>query len=343
MNYKLLESSGLRVSELCLGTMTFGIEWGYGAEFSEAEKQFRLFSESGGNFIDTANRYTEGTSERFIGELIHGDRDKYVIATKYTLFDRRDDINASGNHRKNMIRSLHGSLARLKTDYIDVLYVHIWDFTTPVEEILRGMDDLIRSGKVLYCAISDTPAWIVAKSQEVSQFRGYTPLLALQSEYSLIQRTHERDLLPMCTHYGMTLTAWAPLAGGALSGKYLTGKESGRVPEHSLRRSERAQRIVKEVAAVAQEVGCETVHVALNWLRSKSAHVIPVIGARTAHQLKQSIECLQHTLTQEHLDRLDKVSEIDKGFPHDFLESEAVKDVVFGGQRSRINSERLPK
>lgn len=331
----------MRVSELCLGTMTFGTEWGYGADFSEAEKQWQVFTEAGGNFIDTANRYTEGTSERFIGKLIQPSRDRYVVASKYTLFDNREDINASGNQRKNMIRSVNESLRRLQTDYLDVLYVHIWDFTTPVEEVVRAMDDLVKSGKVTYVAISDTPAWIVAKAQEISFFRGFTPFLALQCEYSLIQRTPERDLLPMGEHYGMSITAWAPLAGGALSGKYLHSNESGRVPENSLRRGDRAQRIVMEVETIAKEIGCESVHVALNWLRKKSTAVIPVIGARNAQQLKQSIDSLLYSLEENHMARLDKVSAIEKGFPHDFLESEAVRDVVFGGQRNMIDSKRL--
>ncbi len=341
MKYKLLGNSGLRVSELCLGTMTFGKEWGYGADYEESKKQVELFAEAGGNFIDTANRYTEGTSERYIGEIVAPDRDRFVIASKYTLYDNKSDINSSGNHRKNMIRSVEESLKRLNTPYLDVLYLHIWDFTTPVEEILRGMDDLVRSGKTTYVAISDTPAWVVAKAQTISEYRHYTPLLALQCEYSLIQRTPERDLIPMADHFGMSVTAWAPLAGGALSGKYVQGSKEGRVPEHSLRRSDRANAIVGKVIEIAGKIGCSPVHVALNWLRGSSSSIIPVIGARSADQLKDSLSCINYTLEREFRDELNEVSKIELGFPHDFLQGDAVKEVVFGGMKDRIDSKRL--
>ena len=195
MNYKLLGKSGLRVSELALGTMTFGEEWGWGSNKEESKKVFDAFSNAGGNFIDTANRYTEGTSEKYVGEFIASDREHFVVATKYTLFMRKDDPNFSGNHRKNMMQSLDASLKRLKTDYIDLYWVHAWDYTTPEEEILRALDDMIRAGKILYIGISDTPAWIVSRMNAIAELRGWTQFVALQIKYSLLERTVERELL----------------------------------------------------------------------------------------------------------------------------------------------------
>jgi len=195
MKYKLLGRSGCRVSEICLGTMTFGEEWGYGANYEASKKQFDTFLSLGGNFIDTANRYTEGTSEKWLGDFIQTERENLVLATKYTLFMQRDKPNLHGNHRKNMVQSVEASLKRLKTDYIDLLYLHMWDNSTPIEELMRAFDDLVRSGKILYPGISDTPAWIVSSANTLAQLRGWSPFMAYQLEYSLIQRTPERDMI----------------------------------------------------------------------------------------------------------------------------------------------------
>ncbi len=221
MQYKLMGHTGLRVSELSLGTMTFGEEWGWGADKATSQAIFDAYANAGGNFIDTANRYTEGTSEKFLGEFVASDRDHFVLATKYTLFDRTGDPSFSGNHRKNMVRSIEASLKRLQTDHIDLFYLHAWDFTTPVEEVLRGIDDLVRSGKVLYAGISDTPAWVVSQMNTIADMRGWTRFNAYQLEYSLIQQTVEREMMPAAKGMDMAVTAWAALAGGALTGKYL--------------------------------------------------------------------------------------------------------------------------
>jgi aryl-alcohol dehydrogenase-like predicted oxidoreductase len=197
MRYKLLGKSGLRVSELALGTMTFGEEWGWGASKEESRHIFEAYVAAGGNFIDTANRYTEGTSEKFVGEFVAPERDKFVVATKYTLFMRRNDPNAAGNQRKNMVQSLEASLKRLGTDYVDLYWVHAWDFMTPVEEVLRALDDMVRAGKILYVGISDTPAWVVSQANMLAELRGWTRFVGLQLPYSLIERTPERELLPM--------------------------------------------------------------------------------------------------------------------------------------------------
>src|SRR6478609_8454274 len=247
MKYKLLGRSGLKVSELCLGTMGFGTESGWGADAATSFAIMEKFAESGGNFLDTANIYKLGTSEKIIGEFISNhDRDYFVIATKYTLHDNAANPNASGNNRKNMMRSVEASLKRLQTDFIDVLYLHIWDDLTPIDEVLRGLDDLIKQGKVNYIAISDTPAWMVAKGNTMAELMGWSQFIALQVEYSLLKRDAERDLIPMAKHFGMTVTPWAPLGGGALTGKYIKG-DKGRIQEGSNRLNENSQRITKEV------------------------------------------------------------------------------------------------
>ena len=335
MRYKLLGNSGLRVSEIALGTMTFGTEWGWGADKDESQKIFETYANAGGNFIDTANRYTEGSSERFVGEFINEDRHHFVLATKYTLFDRTNDVNYSGNHRKNMMRSVEESLKRLNTDYIDLLWVHAWDFLTPVEEVMRGLDDLVSAGKVHYVGISDTPAWIISRANTIAQFRGWTPFVGLQVEYSLLQRTPERDLIPMAKEMGLALTPWAPLAGGALTGKYLKGEE-GRVREGSSRRDERSTSIVKKVVEVAEKINASPAQVALKWTMEKDYTSIPIVGGRKVAQIEDSLRATEVSIPEEDIQELDEVSKISLGFPHDFLSSKDVKQVVYGGSLPSI-------
>jgi aryl-alcohol dehydrogenase-like predicted oxidoreductase len=339
MNFKLLGKSGLRVSEICLGTMTFGMEWGWGADYETSKSVFEAYANAGGNFIDTANRYTEGTSEKMCGEFIATDRDHFVLATKYSLFDRKGDPNFSGNHRKNMIRSVNESLKRLNTEYIDLLWVHAWDGTTPVEELMRSLDDLVSSGKVNYIGISDTPAWVVSQANTLADLRGWHRFVGLQIEYSLIQRTPERDLLPMAKALDIAITPWAPLAGGALSGKYLKG-EKGRVPENSIRNNERSQKIAREVVTIAEELGVTPSQVAMNWTRQQNQVVIPIVGARTLAQIEDSLGCVNFKIPQEAMDRLDEVSKIEMGFPHDFLASDGVRKVMSGETWEMIDNHR---
>ena len=336
MKYKLLGNSGLRVSEVALGTMTFGTEWGWGADKATSQEIFDTYAEAGGNFIDTANRYTEGTSEKLVGEFIHSDRDHFVLATKYTLFDKTGDPNFSGNHRKNMMRSVESSLKRLQTDYIDVLWVHAWDFLTPIEEVMRGLDDLVRAGKVHYIGISDTPAWIVSRANTIAEFRGWSAFVGLQVEYSLIQRTPERDLIPMAKSLGLALTPWAPLAGGALTGKYLRG-ESGRVREESIRRNERSVRITQKVVEVAEQLGVSPAQVAVKWTMQQDFTSIPIIGGRKRSQMEDSLQCVSFSIPSEMMDALNEVSQIELGFPHDFLSSDGVKQVIYGGTLDKIS------
>jgi aryl-alcohol dehydrogenase-like predicted oxidoreductase len=339
MRYKLLGSSGLRVSEISLGAMTFGEEWGWGSSREESRKMFDAYAEAGGNFIDTANRYTEGTSEKIVGELVRSDRERFVVATKYTLYSRKGDPNASGNHRKNMVQSLEASLKRLGMEYVDLYWLHAWDFTTHEEEVMRALDDLVRQGKVLYIGVSDTPAWIVSRANAIAGMRGWTPFVALQIEYSLIERTVEREYLPMAKALDLAVAAWAPLGGGALTGKYLR-KVAGRLKPDNQRLSERNREIAQAVVDVAGEAGCTPTQAALSWLRSRGDQVIPNVGARTEEQLKDSLGSVSVTLTGEQLERLNTVSRIDLGFPHDFLSNPPIREIVFGGTHDLIDRHR---
>ncbi len=339
MRYQLLGRSGLRVSELCLGTMTFGTEWGWGADKHESFKIFETFAGAGGNFIDTANRYTEGSSEKFVGEFIEADRDHWVLATKFSLKDRNDDLNFSGNHRKNMMRSVMASLKRLNTEYIDLLWVHLWDNTTPVEEVMRGLDDLVTRGIVHYIGISDSPAWIVSQANTIADFRGWNAFAALQFEYSLLQRTPERDLIPMAKALDIAVTPWGAIGGGALTGKYLRG-ESGRVPDDSTRRNERSTDIAQAVVDIAAELGVTPAQVAINWTRHRNQVMIPIIGASKAKQLEDSLGCLDFSLPEAALEKLNEISKIELGFPHEFLKSDGVKDQAFGGMYEKLDNHR---
>src|ERR1700692_3362951 len=220
IKYRLLGKSGLRVSEASLGTMTFGDEWGWGSPKAEAQKVYETYREAGGNFIDTANFYTNGTSEKFLGEFMQGHRESVVLATKYSNAAPGNDPNAAGNHRKSMMQALDASLKRLQTDYIDLYWVHIWAGITPVEEVMRGLDDMVRQGKILYVGISDAPAWWIAQANTLAELRAWTQFVGLQIEYSLIERTVERELIPMAKALNVGVVAWSPLAGGVLTGKY---------------------------------------------------------------------------------------------------------------------------
>jgi aryl-alcohol dehydrogenase-like predicted oxidoreductase len=339
MRYRLLGRSGLRVSEVCLGTMTFGTEWGWGAGKHESYKIFDTFADAGGNFIDTANRYTEGSSEKFVGEFIESDRDHWVLATKFTLKDRNDDLNFAGNHRKNMMRSVLSSLKRLNTEYIDLLWVHMWDNTTPVEEVMRGLDDLVTRGLVHYIGISDTPAWIVSQANTIADFRGWNAFTALQFEYSLLQRTPERDLIPMAKSLDLAITPWGAIGGGALTGKYLRG-ETGRVPADSQRRNDRSSQIAQTVVDIAAELDVTPAQLAINWTRHRQQVMIPIIGASKANQLQDSLGCLSFTIPEQFLARLEEVSKIELGFPHDFLKSEGIKEEAFGGMYDMLDNHR---
>jgi aryl-alcohol dehydrogenase-like predicted oxidoreductase len=341
MQYKLLGKSGMRVSELALGAMTFGKEWGWGATKAESKKMFTAFANAGGNFIDTANRYTEGTSEKLVGEFISKDRAHFVLATKYSLFMRRDDPNFSGNHRKNMVQALEASLKRLGTDYIDLYWVHAWDFTTPIDEVMRALDDLVRQGKVLHVGISDTPAWIVSQANTLAELRGWSSFVGLQIRYSLIDRTAEADLLPMARAFDLAVTPWSVLGAGVLTGKYL-GKNQpaeGRAKDGAAK-DKRNLAIAKTVASVADDLGCTSSQVAIGWVRQQPGVIVPLIGARNLAQLKDNLGALAVTLADDHLQQLDEASRVDLGFPHNFLASDTIRDIVYGGTYGDIRNHR---
>jgi aryl-alcohol dehydrogenase-like predicted oxidoreductase len=318
MKYRLMGKSGLRVSELALGAMTFGTQ-GWGADKEESRRVYDGFREAGGNFIDTANVYSGGTSETYLGEFMGSERDRIVLATKYTGATRARDVNAAGNSRKNLMDSLHASLKRLRTDYVDLYWVHARDFTTPIEEVMRALDDVVRQGKVLYVGVSDTPAWEVSRANTLAELRGWSAFVGLQIRYSLLDRAVERELLPMAKALDLTVTPWDTLGSGVLAGKYnANAAEAGRARMRGFV-TERALGIAGEVIKVAQALGRTPAQVALNWVRAGQGVIVPLVGARTKAQLDDNLGCLEFELPAEAKARLDDVSKIELGFPHEFL------------------------
>jgi aryl-alcohol dehydrogenase-like predicted oxidoreductase len=342
MRYRLLGNSGLRVSEAALGAMTFGEDWGWGAAKDEARKVYDAFREAGGNFIDTANIYTNGTSESFIGEFMKDHRQSVVLATKYSNAMPGTDPNAAGNQRKNMSQAVEASLKRLKTDYIDLYWVHIWDQITPVEEVMRGLDDLVRQGKVLYVGISDAPAWWIAQANTLAQLRGWSPFVGLQIEYSLIERTVEREQIPMAKALNIGVTAWSPLAGGVLTGKYHGhgSSEKGRMTSDMLKdfmpEQHLTDRVVAAVKSVSDQLGRGMAQVALAWLRYRPVPVIPILGARKLSQLQDDLASFDVVLSAEQVKTLDEASHIELGFPYGMYAKKIVEAIAYGGMRDRI-------
>jgi len=341
MKYRTFGNSGLRVSELCLGTMTFGEAWGWGASKNESQQIFDAYTEAGGNFIDTANVYTNGESETFLGDFIKSERDHLVLASKYSYMIREGDPNAAGNHRKSLVQAVDGILDRLDTEYLDLLWVHAWDKLTPVEEVLRALNDLVSSGKVLYIGISDTPAWIISKSNALADLRGWNAYAGVQLEYSLIRRSAERDLIPMARHEGLGITAWGPLAAGLLTGKYNNHKEEERRIDsaedlYGDLLTDRNLEIASWVVAIANETGLTPPQVALQWIRQSQPGIIPIIGARSKEQLEENLAILDASLDKDAMEQLDEISRIERGFPHDFLDSEAVRYLNYAGKADQI-------
>jgi aryl-alcohol dehydrogenase-like predicted oxidoreductase len=278
-----------------------------------------------------------------VGDCIAADRGHWVVATKYTLFSRKGDPNFSGNHRKNLVQSLEASLRRLQVDRVDLLWVHAWDLTTGVDEVMRGLDDLVRQGKVLHLGISDTPAWVVSQANMLADLRGWTPFTALQLRYSLIDRTPERDLLPMARALDLVVTPWSVLAAGVLSGKYnrpaATGE--GRARDGAAR-VERNRRIAQVTIDVAAELGCTPSQVAIRWAMQQAGVVIPLLGARSVDQLRDNLGASAIRLEDAHLGRLEQASAIEPGFPHDFLGQDAIRELIYGGTLSRLDAHRGP-
>jgi aryl-alcohol dehydrogenase-like predicted oxidoreductase len=347
VKYRLLGHSGLRVSEICLGTMTFGEDWGWGASRDDSRRLYEIFREAGGNFIDTANVYTNGASESLLGDFMHGHRESIVLATKYTNAMPGTDPNAAGNHRKSMMQSVESSLRRLKTDYIDLYWMHVWDRVTPVDEVMRAFDDLVRQGKVLYIGVSDAAAWWISRANTIAELRGWTSFVGLQIEYSLLERTPERELLPMARALGLTVTAWSPLASGLLTGKYRIsesgvhsedGKSRMDNPEMQqfMQNRERTTRVIEALKEVAAKAELTPAEVALAWLRHRGQPIIPIVGARKVEQLQANLTIVDIRLSDAYVRRLDEVSKIELGFPHEVLEKPMVQTFTFGGLRERI-------
>ena len=325
MRYRLFGRTGLRVSELALGTMTFGTDWGWGADEAECARIVESFAAAGGNFIDTANNYTDGSSERIVGALTERGRDRWVLATKYTLTVDRGDPNAGGNHRKSLVRSLEQSLRRLRTDYVDILWLHMRDATTPIDEAVRALDDQVRLGKVLYVGISDSPAWVAARANAIAELRGWTPFAGLQLPYSLAARDPERELLPMAAELGLTVTPWGVLGAGVLTGRPAA---SLRWPEEA---SERTVGVVAALADVAANRACTPAQAAIAWLLGRSApEIVPIVGVRSAEQLADNLGALDVELTGADRARLDDAAAPSLGFPRSFLESDGVRDLIYG-------------
>ena len=339
MKYKLLGNSGLRVSEVALGTMTFGTEAGWGADKEISKKMFDTFVKAGGNFIDTANEiYTNGTSEKFVGEFIHSNREFIVLGTKYTDAAPGDDPNKAGNSRKSMIQSLERSLKRLNTDYVDVLWVHAWDFMSPVEEVMRSLDDVVRQGKALYLGISDAPAWVISKANMYARENKLTPFVASQIEYSLIQRTGERELLPMAADEGMTTLGWSPLSSGILTGKYSKkhgdgGEKDGRLNKTEFAElSDRNLSIGDKVVEIAERNDVQPATIAIAFVKQQG--IIPLLGGTKASHIKSNLSSIDFEIPESDLQELKDISAIEMGFPHDFLKS--TQAVTYGGQLENI-------
>ncbi|MEM6788357.1 MAG: aldo/keto reductase [Myxococcota bacterium] len=340
MRYKLMGNTGLKVSELCLGTMSFGTKWGFGADEDESLRVAAAYADAGGNFLDTANKYHEGETEEFVAKVIAERRDRWVVATKYTLAMTSGDPNSAGNSRKNMVQAVEHSLRRLGTDNIDLLWVHAWDFTTGVEEVMRGLENLTRAGKVVYLGISDAPAWIVSQANTIAQLRGWTPFSALQIEHSLIERTVERELTPMARAFDLTVTPWGPIAGGVLTGKYTRHAEpqdTKRSGGNQNRLTETNLAIAREVDAVADELGKSSAQVALNWVLRSGPNVVPIVGARKVSQIQDLIGATEFSLSEAHRQRLDDKSAIALGFPHDFVHRPGIRNIIFSDVHEQVD------
>ncbi|WP_107676011.1 aldo/keto reductase [Agrobacterium sp. LAD9] len=339
--YRLLGRSGLRVSPLSLGTMTFGSEWGWGADEGEARRIFDAYVDRGGNFIDTSVNYTDGASERILGGFVKDKRERVVLSTKFTMARDAQNINSGGNHRLNLMRSVETSLRQLDTDRIDLLYLHAWDFTTTPEEVMRALDDLVSAGKVLYVGICNTPAWRVAQMQTLADLRGWSPFVALQIEYSLVERTVEFELMPMAHELGLGVLPWSPLGGGILTGKYsradLSDENDANVAPtrkgviaSTGHLNERSLEIADVVGTVAEELGASRSQVALAWTLLNPAVTSPIVGARTLGQVEDNFGALEIMFSDKQIDLLNRSSALPPIFPERFIGRPMGQQLIFG-------------
>lgn len=346
MKYKLLGKSGLRVSELCLGTMSFGSSEPWATNQADIKKIFTAYSDAGGNFIDTANMYAEGESERCIGQLIAHDRDRYVVASKFSnAVPGNNNPNAAGSHRKSLTQSLDATLKRLNVDYLDLYLVHFWDFSVPVEELMRAMDDAVRAGKILHAGLSDVPAWVVARAQAFHELRGGTPVSCMQLEYSLVERSIEREHLPMAVDQNIGIMAWSPIAGGILSGKYTRGSTTAtgtnRLDSMQLQElNERNRAIAVTVDALADQLGISSSQLALAWLLQRG--VIPIIGATRVEQMQQNLAAVDVQLDQQVVAELEAAADFDRGHPYKMYYWDMSMQLGYGGMFDAIDMPGFP-
>jgi aryl-alcohol dehydrogenase-like predicted oxidoreductase len=341
--YRTLGRTGLKVAPLGLGVMTFG----WGADKQAARSLFDLYRERGGNLFDTADLYAGGESEAWLGEFVQdaGARDEVVIATKFSFNAQPGNPNAGGNGRKNIHRALEGSLRRLKTDYVDVYILHAWDRVTPVDEVVRTLDDLVRAGKVRHIGFSDVPAWYASRAQTIAELRGLEPLALLQLEYSLVSRSLEREHLPLAAELGLSLVPWSPLASGFLTGKYrrvngqITG--SGRVFDHKdsanptlakFANRERNWAILETLLAVADELGKPPAEVALAWVMQRPRVTSVLISATRREQLELNLSAVDLQLPAEHAQRLTEASQPESTELDHFFEP-TMQAMIHGGVR----------
>lgn len=339
--YFLLGRSGLRVSPLCLGTMTFGTDWGWGSDEKVARGIFNRFLEAGGNFIDTADMYTGGVSEEMIGKFMKesGNRHEVVVATKYTISSQQGDPNAGGNSRKHMMEAVEGSLGRMQTDYIDLYWVHAWDGLTPVEEVMAALNDLVTSGKVRYLGFSNVPGWYIGRAQTLAEWRGWEKIIALQVEYSLVERNIENEFVSAAQELGLGITPWSPLAGGFLTGKYKRPTE-GELAEGRLKVvqgnpifekfTDRNFEILDVLLDVAKELDRAPAQVALNWATKRPGITSTIIGATKPEQLESNLTALEFDIPEELSTKLDEVSEPLSGYPYIFFNSDVMRAMVLG-------------
>lgn len=345
MNYRLLGKSGLRVSELCLGAMGFGPQWGYGMGDEESEKCLNAFLDAGGNFIDVADNYNSGHSEELLGKLVKGKRDRLVIATKCTLTDPTfsefpGDPNGTGVNLKHLRSAVDASLKRLDTDYIDLLYVHVWDFLTPVEEVMQGLNDLVRSGKVNYIGVSNAPAFIVAEANTLAKQRGWAQFVVYEGQYNLFSRTIEREVLPMANHLDLAVTCWQPLAGAMLTADEteirMRAEKGYPMP------SDAQMAVIRLVGDIAKEVGASSPQVALNWLCQRPGVVIPIMGVREVEHVMDNVAATKWQLSAEQMKALTDATQIDLGYPS-FELAFVLKDMVYNFMLGNIETRgRLP-
>jgi aryl-alcohol dehydrogenase-like predicted oxidoreductase len=342
-DYTTLGRSGLKVSPLCLGTMTFGTEWGWGAEEGVSRTLFEHYIEAGGNFVDTADGYTGGKSEEMVGKFITERklRDRVVLATKFTFNAEPGNPNAGGNGRKNIYRALEGSLRRLQTDYIDLYWLHAWDTVTPVEEVISTLSDLVRAGKIRHYGFSDTPAWYVARAQTLAEKEGKERLIALQLEYSLVERNIEREHIPAAQELGLGICPWSPLASGFLSGKYKRqgsdGQGDGRLEKvkgsgnPTLERfNERNWKILDSLLDVSRQLGRPPAQVALNWVATQPGITSTILGASKLAQLEDNLSAIAFSIPAELRKRLDEVSAPASIHPYMFFEP-FIQGMIHGG------------